>query len=405
MTPRPGGATLGAMSRAERLRRASGLDGLRGFAALWVFLVHIWIYTSPSRPPRDDWWDLAIFEFRLTIIFFFVLSGFLLFRDFAKAVVRRDGPADARGYGVRRAARIAPAYYVALTGAVLMLWGWGDEQGFRPISEGELGLFALFSQNYSDGTLLRFNPVLWTLALEVAFYFVLPFLGMLLYRLGGPRRAALALAALVPLGIAWNAAVYYGGWGSVAAYALPSYLPYFAFGMLIALALERDRARQGGGGFRLGPGTTAALMAGGLAIVALDGFWHATTDAPGLDAAMGIFQDLPAGVGFAAVISATAFGAGAAISWTRLRPLVAMGEMSYGFYLWHVPLILFVKRLGLLPENFFAATAVTLPIAIAIAAASWHLMEQPLIDRAARYTRRVRTERAGRAPAEAHAAP
>jgi peptidoglycan/LPS O-acetylase OafA/YrhL len=45
------------MSPAERAGRAAGLDGLRGLAALCVFLVHIWIYSGGTRPVRDNVWD------------------------------------------------------------------------------------------------------------------------------------------------------------------------------------------------------------------------------------------------------------------------------------------------------------------------------------------------------------
>lgn len=363
---------------------------MRGVASLCVFLVHIWIYTNPSRPPRDDFWDLLIFELRLCVVFFLVLSGFLLFRDFARAVVRSEGPADAHGYGVRRVARIAPAYYVALLGAVALLWG-SDVEGFRPIALEELGIFAVFGQNYSDATQLRFNPVLWTLALEVAFYIALPFIGMLVYRLGGVRRAAFMLAALVPLGIGWNAYVHYGETGSVAAYLLPGYLPYFALGMLLSLGLERHSARRGGWP-QLRRWPTAALMLSGFALVVFNGWWHATEREPVNNAAIGLLQDLPAAFGFMAMIAAAAFGAGAAVEWTRFRPFVYAGVISYGFYLWHVPVILFVKRLGLLPTDFFAAAAVTLPVATVIAATSWHLMEKPVIQLAARRHKARRTE-------------
>jgi peptidoglycan/LPS O-acetylase OafA/YrhL len=390
------------MTPTERARRAAGLDGMRGVASLCVFLVHIWIYTNPSRPPRDDFWDFLVFELRLSVVFFFVLSGFLLFRDFARAAVRQDGPADARGYGIRRVARIAPAYYVALAGAVALLWG-GDIAGFRPISLGDLGVFALFGQNYTEGTQLRFNPVLWTLALEVAFYITLPFIGMLAYRLGNVRRVALMLASTVPLGIAWNAFVYYDEQSSVVAYLLPSYLPYFALGMLLSLGLEYQMAHRGRRP-ELGAWAAAGVMAGGLALVVLNGWWHATELEPTTNASIGLFQDLPAAFGFTAMIAASAFGGGALVAWTRFRPFVYAGVVSYGFYLWHVPLILFVKRLGLLPENFFAAAAVTLPLALAVAAASWHLMEKPVIEWAAR-RHRARRGVAQRARLEARTAP
>ena len=375
------------MAPSERARRAAGLDGLRGIAALCVFLVHIWIYTNPSRPPRDDFADFLVWELRLSVVFFFVLSGFLLFRDFARAVVRDEGPADVSGYALRRVARIVPAYYVGLVGAVALLWG-ATVEGFRPISTGDLGLFAVFSQNYSADTLLRFNPVLWTLGLEIAFYLSLPLLGALAYRLGGVRRTAAMLALLVVGGVAWNALVYYGGLGFVAAYALPGYLPYFALGMMLSLGLESElvrRRRRPEASARL----TAALLLGGLALVALDGYWHASTLEPSADDAIGIFQDLPAGFGFTAVIGALAFGRGAATAPARFRPFVYVGIVSYGFYLWHVPLILFVKRLGLLPDGFVAAVLLTLPIALAVAAASWHLLEKPVLDRATRRTRPV----------------
>lgn len=391
------------MAPTDATRRAAGLDGLRGVAALCVFLVHIWIYTQPSRPPRDDFWDYLTFELRLSVVFFFVLSGFLLFRDFARAAVRREGPADARGYGARRVARIVPAYYVALLGAIALLWG-ATTEGFRAIAPEALGFFAVFSQNYSAETLLRFNPVLWTLALEVAFYIALPFIGMLAYRIGGGvRRTSLLLAVLVAVGLVYNTLVYYGEWSSVAAYALPSYLPYFALGMMLSLGLESSLARKGRRP-QVGPGTTVALIAGGFGLVAIDGYWHASTLEPGLDAAIGIFQDLPAAFGFAAVISAAAFGRGPAVEWTRFRPFVHVGVVSYGFYLWHVPLILFIKRLGLLPSDFFAAVAVALPVALAVAAASWHFMEKPAIQWAARRTR-GRREAPRPARVEARTAP
>ena len=393
---------MAASAPTDATRRAAGLDGLRGYAALCVFLVHIWIYTHPSRPPRDDFWDYLTFELRLSVVFFFVLSGFLLFRDFARAAVRRAGPADSAGYGLRRVARIVPAYYVALLGAVALLWG-ATTEGFRAITTGELGLFALFSQNYSPDTLLRFNPVLWTLALEVAFYIALPFIGMLAYRLGGVRRTSMLLALLVAGGLVYNALVHYGEWGKVAAYALPSYLPYFALGMMLSLALESSLARKGRRP-EVGGWTTVALMAAGFGLVAIDGYWHASTLEPARDVTIGIFQDLPAAFGFAAVISAAAFGRGPAVEWTRFRPFVNVGIVSYGFYLWHVPLILFIKRLGFLPENFFAATAVALPVALTLAALSWHVMEKPMIEWAARRTR-ARREAARPTRAEARTAP
>lgn len=383
--------------------RAAGLDGLRGLAALSVFAVHIWIYTEPQRPPRTSVLDHVVFEFRLSVILFFVLSGFLLFRDFARAAVRRAPRVDVRGYALRRAARILPAYYVALAATFALLWGAGEVPGVRLVEEPDVALFALFAQNYSPDTLIRLNPVTWTLCLEVAFYTLLPLLGLAAHRLGSPRRIVLLLAGAVAAGIGWNALVHLADLGPVAAKALPVYLPYFAFGMLLALLVEAAAARERRPA--LGPLATAALVVAGLGLVVADGVWHAGVPDPGSSWAIGVFHDLPAGVGFASVIAASYLGRGPGIDWARLRPFVFVGIVSYGFYLWHVPVILFAKRLGLLPSDFVAAAALTLPISLAIATASWHLLERPMIARASRATTRGRAVRLRRERAEAHAAP
>jgi peptidoglycan/LPS O-acetylase OafA/YrhL len=391
------------MSPAERAGRAAGLDGLRGLAALCVFLVHIWIYSGGTRPVRDNVWDYAIFEMRLTVIFFFILSGYLLYRDFARAALRRDGQVEVASYAKRRAARILPAYYLAMIGSFALLWGAGSGVGVRLVEEKELPLFALFAQNYSPDTILRFNPVTWTLCLEVAFYTLLPLLGYAAYRLGGgARRQALALGSLAVLGVVWNLAVYLADLGSVASRALPVYMPYFVLGMLLTLWLQRrslDGERPS-----LGPGATAALVAAGFTLVALNGLWHASAGDPRSDALILVFHDLPAGIGFAGVIAAVLIGRGPAVSWLRIRQLVWVGIVSYGFYLWHVPLILFAKRLGVLPTGMFAAFALALPPALLLGAASWRFIERPLMMRAARAPRARRASRA-RTRLEARTAP
>jgi peptidoglycan/LPS O-acetylase OafA/YrhL len=372
--------------------RAAGLDGLRGIAALAVFAVHIWIYTAPERPPRETLLDFAVFELRLVVLLFFVLSGLLLFRDFARATIARSGAAEVRGYALRRVARVLPAYYVALAATFALLGGAGESGGVRPVERSDAWLFLVFGQNYSEGTLVRLNPVTWTLCLEVAFYALLPLLGWAAYRLGTARRVGALLAALVALGIGWNALVHFAGLGPVAAKALPTYLPYFALGMALCLWVEA-RVASAGERPRLGPLATAALAAGGLALVVADGVWHARAIYPGESWPIGVFHDLPAGLGFTAVIAAAYVGTGPGAAWTRLRPFAWVGVVSYGFYLWHVPLILAAKRAGLLPEGMLAATAVTLPVSLAVAAASWYWLERPILRRAARATARERGER------------
>jgi peptidoglycan/LPS O-acetylase OafA/YrhL len=98
-------------------------------------------------------------------------------------------------------------------------------------------------------------------------------------------------------------------------------------------------------------------------------------------------ENLPAGIGFAALVAAVVAGRGPAIAWVHSRPLAKVGLVSYGVYLWHLPLMLFGERLGLLPHLYLARLAVVLLPSLAIGAASWLLVERTLLARATRGSR------------------
>ena len=74
--------------------RLSSLDGLRGLAALTVFLFHGWLYTMPrpDQSNRSSFGDYAAEELRLGLVLFFVLSGFLLSRPWFAAALDGQRP-------------------------------------------------------------------------------------------------------------------------------------------------------------------------------------------------------------------------------------------------------------------------------------------------------------------------
>jgi peptidoglycan/LPS O-acetylase OafA/YrhL len=380
------------MSPSERGRRAAGLDGLRGLAALSVVCFHVWLYRfpDPTHVQRRGVLDYVMSDFRHGLLLFFVLSGYLLYRGFARAALRGEGFVDVRQYLRRRVARVVPAYYLAMLGTLVLLWGAGGTPGVRlPTHQGDLVLFLFFAQNYSSHTVLTFNPVTWTLCLEVLFYALLPVFGIAAYRWSGglARRQAIALLGLLGLGLAWNAGVFLLGGDLVAAKALPAYLPYFALGMLVALWVESRGAGLGGR-------TTLGLVCLGLLGVVGNALWHSSGGASALPLLGATLQDLFAGIGFAALVAAVAAGRGAAASWTRFRPLAAVGLVSYGVYLWHLPLMLFGARLDLLPNAFVPRLAVVLLPALAAGTASWLLVERPLLAASSRRARsRARSSR------------
>ena len=363
--------------------RQSGLDGLRGLAALLVFCVHLWIYQLPNTVDlqRDSLGELVLFEARVSFVMFFVLSGYLLYRPFARAALGASRPVSIAAYFVRRAARIMPAYYVALAATLALLATAGDVPGRRSVDPGDLPLFAIFAQNYSPDTLLKLNAATWTLAVEVAFYLMLPVVGLMaLHRRGqGARVQIWLLSSLIAAGIIWNVIDYAAGWGPVASHAAPSFLPYFACGMLVAVLVEQRRASGSAG---LGRGATIMLVGAALVFLFLNGFWHASDRSPG-GFLMEAFADTGAAVAFALAIAAIVIGTGTGLRWLGRQPFAWFGQISYGFYLWHIPLIVWARGHGLLSGGVLLDIAVVFPAAVSLGALSWYGLERPLMRRAA----------------------
>jgi peptidoglycan/LPS O-acetylase OafA/YrhL len=357
---------------------------MRGVAALAVFGIHLWIYQLPNSMTlrRDSWATTALFEGRIAFVMFFVLSGYLLYRAFARAALERRERVWTRGYLVRRAARIVPAYYAALLGSIALLTLAGEgTPGRRVVGTGELPLFFVFGQNYSPETLLRLNAATWTLAVEVAFYLMLPVIGVLALRLRTPRRQAALLFGLVAAGLGWNLIDYLLGWGAVAGHSPPAFLSYFACGMLVALAVESRRARD----FELSGAHSALLVIAAVTLLLGNGLWHALDRSPH-GFAMEVFADLGAAIAFGAIIASLVLGTGVGLRWLAWRPLVWIGTITYGMYLWHIPVIIWARGNGLLPGGALSAL-VALPISIALGASSWYLLERPFMNRAARLRR------------------
>jgi peptidoglycan/LPS O-acetylase OafA/YrhL len=366
---------------ARTATRSDALDGIRALAALGVLAFHVWLYRDdrPHSAAGRSLIDRVLFEANVGLIAFFVLSGYLLYRPFARAAVRGAARPDLRRYAVRRAARILPAYYVC--GAVcVVLYASVGPTTILP-SARELPVFAVFAQNYSLDTLMQLNPVLWTLTIEIAFYAALPLLAIAGLRFG-PRRTAghaLFLLLLVGVTVGWYALDWTRDWGQIPRKTLPAYIGHFAIGMLVALWLEHRAAR---GRQRLAPAATAGLMGAGVMIVVAQGYWHETSAGPSL--ARALFATLTCAAGFGLVVTAAAGGSGPSTAWFRSRVLVRAGVLSYGIYLWHLPLLLVLRDNGLLPQALWPRLLVVLAAALLAAAATWRWVEQPAIAWAAR---------------------
>ena len=353
--------------------RVDALDGLRGLAAFGVVVLHVWMfsYGDLHHPPKTVL-DLVAGELRLGVQLFFVLSGYLVFRPFAAAALdARRGPRLTR-YALRRAARIVPAYWVALAGSFLLLRHLDHPM---QVGVGELPTFLLFAQNQFDTTIKHLDPPMWTLAIEVSFYVLAPLAGAPALRLGAHRgRQALMCIILMAAGMTFVILSAERRWPETLSTSLLLHLVEFGAGMTVAVLLHRRS---------LSTRTVAACAVGGALLVLANSVWHALT--LGQQWLRSDVGDAPGIVGLALLIAAIIARPG------RVRALSAgpakwLGTISYGLYLVHFPVIVGLRMTGHWPPTLAAQLALVTAITVPLSAALWFGVERPAIRWARRRT-------------------
>ncbi len=377
------------------------VDPLRALAALAILGTHAAFFAGAYGGPGLAAQLAARLEVGVSV--FFVISGFLLYRPYAAAHLLGVAPPRTGSYALRRLARIVPAYWLALTVIALAtpIPGVG-------LNTGSLRYY-LFGQIYDESTIGFGLTQAWSLCVEITFYAFLPVWAAGLRgvaerartRAGGgsPLRAELlALAALAAFSVAWkvvvlalqedHARVVVTPW----LISLPAHLDEFALGMALAvLSVHR-------GELQATPGRVWALVAArpGLAWLLAAVAYVVAATGLGID---GRFLAPMSGVqylalhGLYAVVGLCLF-APAVIGDPRrgplrralaVTPLVWLGTVSYGIYLWHDAVLNRLAAWGwgdrvvLHPYLWWPAGA--LAGGALCAAISWYALEQPLLRR------------------------
>lgn len=419
-------------------RRYGALDGMRALAAYGVLATHAGFNSGRSLDSGPFAPLLARLDFGVTV--FFLLSGFLLYRPFAAAAVAGTRGPNVRRFYLRRALRILPAYWLA----VLVTLSWLSA---RTADGGDWASYLLLVQTYNHHNLDPSLTQMWTLAVEISFYAVLPPLALAARGRrrdagSGVARQAALLLLLVAVAVASNLVAHHGRLGGNESLIwLPANLDWFAAGMALALLsclparpagrpgsiLPADRTgladqagladhaeltNQAGLAARTGLADQAepAGLAGRIGSM-LDRTARLARElaaAPGTCWALGglLFwlASLPLGgprnllvptgwewtakhwlyalAAFALLLPLTLGSGGLIGRLLSSAPLRLLGQLSYGVYLWHLPLLLAIQR-GLGQHTFgghfvelFVLTGLA---ATAVAALSWFGMERPLL--------------------------
>jgi peptidoglycan/LPS O-acetylase OafA/YrhL len=320
------------------------------------------------------------------VAIFFVISGFLLYRPFVAARCGLAPAVRVRDYARRRALRIVPAYWAALT--VLAIY-----PGLPGVFSGRWWVYYGFGQDYARSTILNGIGPAWSLGCEVVFYALLPLLSLGLGRLasrGGRGWWKVELAGLAALTLAsagWRA--YADSHPAIPSPTFASTFGWFALGMGLAVisvvhGTRSNRwlsaiARYSWAGWILAA-VAYGVICRGLGLGGGFVFLQRVTTAQ--DLAVYALSGLTA-VGLA-LPAAFERGAGAAISRFLTAPVVAwLGLVSYAIYLYHYPI---VKALnggitsgGHPAVRFLWLAPATAAIAITAAALSYYLVERPVL--------------------------
>jgi peptidoglycan/LPS O-acetylase OafA/YrhL len=332
------------------------LDGLRALAVLAVIAEH----TLSGRPL------IALTPGGAGVRLFFVLSGFLITGILLRAgdmAAKGGSPGCAlRAYYARRFLRFFPLYYFALAVALLL-----GVQGAREAVGWHL---AYLTNIYGAVTgWLGHLAHFWSLAVEEQFYLVWPALVLFVPR----RRLGLLFIAAVAVGpVARVIAYFWIGDVSRACILAPSCLDSLGLGALLAYA-----------GREWGPARAARLAAAGrtvgLPLLLVVNAYRLKCGDGILTLAL---RDVALALIAVWLVHGGACGfpgrAGRFLSWP---PLVYLGAISYGIYVWH----------GLVPALAEHATGLPYPedagamkflcvtgAAVILATLSWHLFEKRL---------------------------
>jgi peptidoglycan/LPS O-acetylase OafA/YrhL len=365
--------------RAERFPL---MDSLRAIAALSVLAFHAGyfagLYTSTSilRP---------YVEFGGTgVSVFFVISGFLLYRPFVRARFEGKPAPSVRAYAWRRFLRIVPAYWLALT--VIAIW-LSLEIVVDPAWH--IPLFYGFGQIYTAQTGLAGIGQAWTLCVEATFYVFLPLWAFAMRRRSW-RAELVGLAALWLFSLAWKlVAIHHVSPTALDSgplvMPLPNFLDQFALGMAMAgLSVRGLPAAAERGVRRAWPWWVAAAVA----------YWAIAIQTGG-HRAQDVFvirHELASVVAVGLIVPAV-------FAWERRgavrrllawRPLLYVGLVSYGIYLWHHTLVTkiatgisgwMIDTLGLgVGARFLVLFVLGLAAATAVASASYYLLERPILS-------------------------
>ena len=370
-----------ARTSATGTSRVLALDGLRAFALLIIMGYHFGV----------GWLQGGFFSLDI----FYVLSGYLitglLLGEWARAARIRLG-----AFWLRRARRLLPALLVVLVVVTLVVrfaYPAGLYPNLRMADLSALFYFSNWWQIAASGNYFvatgAVSPLThtWSLAVEEQFYLVWPLVVLAVLHIG--KRFDRGIEILLGVSVAGviasatEMAVLYGPRANITRlyFGTDTHAQSILVGATLACVLTLVQRRRGLPGMApTARGTAARVVLTVIGLAGLAGTLILTKQLTGTDALAYRGGFLLSALSAAAIIIGAVCVAGGPIATVlSLRPLVWMGTVSYGAYLWHFPVFieLDAARTGLTGLSLLAVRG---SATFVLAAASYYLVERPVME-------------------------
>ena len=379
---------------APELGYRGTLDGVRAVAALCVLVFHVASAAGSITNPAGMRWLYNGGQVGVPI--FFALSGLLLYRPWAVAVLEERAAPRVGEYLRRRALRILPAYWVLVV--VYMVTAGRDHVAdpFTWVSLLTLTQTYMPSHWWDSDLGPAHLGQIWSLVVEVGWYVTLPFTAAVLawyvrrvrtHDAGvRARRLLIGIGVYASLSLVWTVVMFVPDRHSQAGLWLPRYFAWFAIGMALAVVTvwarldRRVRTLCRAVSDSWVPCWVSAAMlyvvaatpaAGPLSLQTPDAFWTST------------LHVIVLGLCAAALVAPVALapsGHPALDAVLGNRVMRFLGRISYGVFLWQ--LLIIVAWYDATDRGFRGEVATDLPVlaaaSIAVAAVSFFLVERPM---------------------------
>ncbi|OZE36423.1 acyltransferase [Rhodococcus sp. 05-2254-5] len=396
----------------KRPARILGLDGPRGFACLCVLAVHVGGHYSPQT--------VATYKLGLLgqgLIFFFALSGFLIFLPMVRKLFAGKPMPNNVSYALHRLLRVFPAYlFIFLFANFVMRAVFVENAAVaeRHFTDNGLGVLTDPLTLLANLTLVHsyipsmlqtgINPS-WSLSLEFAFYIALPLLTGIAFFLRKRTSIPAPVLAMIPVVVMFVVGVtgklYTASrvgpsgitdpklldWGpneiAVLSRSFWSLADNFTYGMLAAVVFVAIDTGMFKGAIATGMRWWTGIAMIPTAVISLkliddNSRWQSSTVAFG-SALLILFIIVPLARGEKSALAERA-------DWA---PLSYVGMISLSVYLWHFPVLIMIGRFGWLAGDSVPGMAwnflVIAVVSIAFGSLTYRFIEKPALTYARRF--------------------